>query len=245
MKRHGKFGRLPARRSDRTLKLANYMNTDVLPQPAPSYNSLSRVCAALGATPDALFPMDGNDNVGDCTIAALAHADTVFNGLAGRTAVMPTSDCLSLYYHLTGGQDTGLDVLTVMDYWKANPVNGDQILGYVSVDVSNRYEVKQAISMFGGVYIGFQVQENCVQDFDWNKPWRTAPLSQDGHAVFVTGYEGWGVSALTWGGEQWGTWGWWNECVDEVYVILPPEAQLPGFAPGFDFVQLQADLAAL
>ena len=27
------------------------------------------------------------------------------------------------------------------------------------------------------------------------------------------------------------------------YAILPPEAQKPGFAPGFDFAQLQADMA--
>jgi hypothetical protein len=30
--------------------------------------------------------------------------------------------------------------------------------------------------------------------------------------------------------------------VDEAYAILPPEAQKPGFAKGFDFAQLQSDL---
>ena len=34
----------------------------------------------------------------------------------------------------------------------------------------------------------------------------------------------------------------WDECVDEAYAILPPEAKKPDFAPGFDFAQLQADL---
>jgi len=41
---------------------------------------------------------------------------------------------------------------------------------------------------------------------------------------------------------QQGTWGWWDECVDEVYALLPPEAQKHGFAPGFDIAQLEADL---
>ena len=41
------------------------------------------------------------------------------------------------------------------------------------------------------------------------------------------------------------TWGWWDECVDEAYAILPQEAKDPDFAPGFNIAQLQADLAAV
>ena len=41
---------------------------------------------------------------------------------------------------------------------------------------------------------------------------------------------------------QQGSWAWWDECVDEAHAILPPEAQKPGFAKGFDFAQLQTDL---
>jgi len=44
---------------------------------------------------------------------------------------------------------------------------------------------------------------------------------------------------------QQATWAWWDECVDEAYAILPPEAEKPGFAPGFDFAQLKADLTAV
>jgi len=47
---------------------------------------------------------------------------------------------------------------------------------------------------------------------------------------------------LTWGNTEQATWAWWDECVDEAYTILPPEAQKPGFAPGFNFAQLKADL---
>ena len=54
-----------------------------------------------------------------------------------------------------------------------------------------------------------------------------------------------GVTVLTWGNTQQATWGWWDECVDEAYAILPPEAQNPDFAPGFNIAQLQADLQAV
>ena len=48
---------------------------------------------------------------------------------------------------------------------------------------------------------------------------------------------------LTSGDAQRGTWEWWDECVDEAYAILPPQAKDPKFAPGFNLAQLQADLA--
>jgi len=53
------------------------------------------------------------------------------------------------------------------------------------------------------------------------------------------------VTVLTWGNTQLATWAWWDECVDEAYAILPPEAVDPNFAPGFNITQLKADLAAV
>ncbi len=102
---------------------------------------------------------------------------------------------------------------------------------------------QQGIQLFGGVYLGFQVQQNAQQEFEAHQPWTPGPLTTDGHAVFAVGYDPAGVTVLTWGNTQQGTWAWWDECVDEVYAILPPEAKEPGYAPGFDMAQLQADLA--
>jgi hypothetical protein len=62
------------------------------------------------------------------------------------------------------------------------------------------------------------------------------------HAVFAYGYDQSFVNVLTWGNTQPGTWAWWDECVDEAYAILPPEASNPGFAPGFNITQLKQDL---
>jgi hypothetical protein len=92
------------------------------------------------------------------------------------------------------------------------------------------------------VYLGFQVQQNCIEDFNAGKPWTPGPLLQEGHAVYAVGYDADTVTVLTWGSTQKGTWGWWDECVDEAYAILPPEAKSADFAPGFNIAQLQADL---
>jgi hypothetical protein len=237
-----RFGKHPPKVDYRTLRFKNYLSPTIAPPPA-SDNVLTRVYEKLKVTdPAKLFPMDGNDTLGDCTIAALAHAVTVYRGLLGKKTIMAKADVVKLYMHLTGGVDSGLNELDVLNYWRQNKVDGDEIITYAAIDVKNHTHLEQAIHLFGGVYLGFQVQENCIQEFDAHKPWTPGPLTSDGHAVFAVAYDQKGVTVLTWGSTQQATWAWWDECVDEAYAILSPEA--PTFE-GFDLAQLKADLAAV
>jgi len=239
-----RFGKHPPMVDYRTLRFKNYLKSSIAPPPA-TYNVLkTSVYPKLKMTdPTKLFPMDGNDTLGDCTIAALAHAITVYRGMIAKKTILAKQAVVKLYMHLTGGVDSGLNELTVLNYWRKNPVSGDAIITYVAIDPKNHTHVQQAIHLFGGVYLGFQVQQNCVQEFDAHQPWTPGPLTTDGHAVYAVGYDQNDVTVLTWGNTQQGTWAWWDECVDEAYAIIPPEAKKPGFAPGFNFAQLKADLA--
>jgi len=241
-----RFGKYPPKVDYRTLRFRNYLTAELAPPPA-TYNVLTAsVFPKLKTTdPTKLFPMDGNDRLGDCTIAAVAHAETVYRALLGTQAVMSTQAVVKLYLHLTGGVDSGLNELDVLSYWHQHTVSGDKIIDYVSIDPKNHTHIQQAIRLFGGVYLGFQVQQNCIQEFDAHQPWTPGPLTNDGHAVFAVGYDQNGVTVLTWGNTQQATWAWWDECVDEAYAILPVEAQKPDFAPGFNFAQLKTDLAAV
>jgi hypothetical protein len=238
-----RFGKHPPKHDYRTLRFKNYLTPEVADAPA-SLNVLDRVYKSLNASdPTKLFPMDGNDQYGDCTIAALAHAITVYRGLLGKEKIITAKAVQKLYFHLSGGQDTGLNELDVLNYWKKTKVSGDEILAYASVDPKNHQHVKQAIQLFGGVYLGFQVQENCIQDFNARKPWTSGKLTNDGHAVYAVAYDPKHVTVLTWGNTQLASWDWWNECVDEAYAIVPPEAKDPKFAPGYNVKQLLADLS--
>ena len=237
-----RFGKHPPKVDYRTLRFRNYLTATIAPPP-PSFNVLDRVYANLKTSnPANLFPMDGNDTLGDCTIAALAHAITTYRGLLGHENIMSRQAVVKLYEHLTGGPDTGLNEFDVLNYWRQNKVSGDEILAYVSIDPKNHTHIEQAIQLFGGAYLGFQVQQNCVQEFDNHQPWTPGPLTNEGHAVYAVAYDPNGVTVLTWGNTQQATWAWWDECVDEAYAILPPEAKKPGFAPGFNIAQLQTDL---
>jgi hypothetical protein len=240
-----RFGKHPPKIDYRTLRLKNYL-TPALPAPPATFNVLAEVYTKLHQSdPTKLFPMDNNSQYGDCTIAALAHAITVYSGKIGKLKVMTQPQVVALYMKLTGGVDSGLNELNVLNYWHNNAVDGDKILAYVSVNPKNHTEVQQAIELFGGVYLGFQVQQNCQQEFEAHQPWTPGPLTQDGHAVYAVEYDPTYLTVLTWGNVQKATWPWWDECVDEAYAILAPEAEAAGFDPGFNFAQLQADLAAL
>jgi len=237
-----RFGKHPPKTDYRTLRFKSYVTAKLAPPP-PSYNALPRVYDQVRINdPTKLFPMDGNDTLGDCTIAALAHAITTYRGLIGKKDIMSKPAVTKLYFHLTGGVDSGLNELDVLNYWRQNAVDKDKILAYVKIDPKNHAHIEQAIQLFGGVYLGFQVQQNCVQEFDAHQPWTPGPLTNDGHAVFAVAYDPNSITVLTWGNTQQGTWAWWDECVDEAYAILPPEAANPAFAPGFDLAQLQSDL---
>src|ERR1700746_2773785 len=101
-----RFGKLPPKIDYRTLRFKNYL-TENIAAPPPSYNVLPRVYQNLQtADPAQLFPMDGNDVYGDCTIAALAHAQTVYGSLIGTKEIMPALSVERLYFRLTGGVDS-------------------------------------------------------------------------------------------------------------------------------------------
>jgi hypothetical protein len=237
-----RFGKHPVKHDYRTLRFKNYV-TSKLAAPPASFNVLTKVFQNLKTTdPTDLFPMDGNDTLADCTIAGLAHATTVYNGLLGQQKVMPANSVEALYKKLTGGPDTGLNELDVLKYWSSHKVYGSDILAYVSIDPKNHTHIQQAIDLLGGVYLGFQVQQNAIQEFDAHQPWTPGTLTQDGHCVYAVAYDQNGVTVLTWGNTQQGTWAWWDECVDEAYAIVPQQATNADFAPGFNVTQLEADL---
>jgi len=237
-----RFGKHPTKRDYRSLRLKNYL-TSKLAAPPASFDVLQKVYSKLKISdPTQLFPMDGNDTYGDCTIAALAHSETVFNGLVGKKKICGSQSVIKLYFHLTGGVDSGLNELDVLNYWRKHTADGDKILAYVTIDVKNHKHVQQAIQIFGGVYLGFQCQENCIEEFRARQPWKPGKLTNDGHAVYAVGYDKKGLTVLTWGNTQQATWGWWDECVDEAYALLPPQAKKSDFSPGFNFDQLKADL---
>jgi hypothetical protein len=238
------YGKLASRPDYKTLRFSRYMK-DVAPPP-DMFDNIPIVIKTTGISDiSQLFPMDGNDRLGDCTIAALAHAITCYNARIGKTVIPSKKDVINFYYKMTCHRDKGCNELDVLKRWQKKGFNGDKIISYVSERPTNHIGIKQAIWLFGGLYIGFQVQENADYDFENGITWTPGTLTQDGHAVYLVAYDADTVTVLTWGGKIKATWAWLDECVDECWPILPSEAQIQNFAPGFNIDLLNADLQAL
>ena len=92
-----RFGKHPPQVDYRTLRFKDYIKSSLAAPPA-TYNVLTDVYKNLKTTdPTKLFPMDGNDSVGDCTCAGLAHAITTYSGLVGKKTIMAKAAVLKLY----------------------------------------------------------------------------------------------------------------------------------------------------
>ena len=93
-----KFGR-KAKRDDRfkrTLSFGDYVSSE-LAYPV-STNNLGKVYEKLKISNiSELFPMDGNDTYGDCTIAGLAHYITLMNGFCSNRVIPSQGDVINLY----------------------------------------------------------------------------------------------------------------------------------------------------
>lgn len=242
---HVKLGRSSVRHDPRTLKLSPYMKS--LPS-APASQDWTKGQTA--------FEMMLNDSLGDCTIAGIGHAVQIWTLNSGAMETVPDSTILKYYEEWDGyvdgnpSTDNGGVELDVLNDWKKDGFSGHILLAYADPAVSNVEEIKQAISLFGGVYIGMTVPNYIMDDIPevWDVPTADQDSNIDGgHCVFVCGYDAGGVTFISWGSLYKMTWAYWHMFVDEAHALLAHDwVNSQGInAQGFDLAQLQADLAEI
>ena len=207
------------------------------------------------------FGMMLNDNLGDCTCAAYYHARQVWSFNAGGTEITESDlNVERMYLEACGynpiipGPGPGGDEQSVLSYLlnTGAPVGTlgrarDKILAFLEVDPTNIVDVKQTIYECGVAYIGFPVPQNVSYD---NPVWDydpSAPMTGDGHAVVLVGYDEQGATAISWGKLYKLTWAFITNIVDEVYAIVDNSwVSAKGTTPaGLTLAQIQAQMQAL
>jgi hypothetical protein len=221
----------------RTLKMAKYM-VNVPDPPEVFFPFDMREVASL-------FPIDANDRLGCCVVAGAAHYITNEHLRIGQILIPTESEVIKIYRKLSGCKDSGLVMLDFMKYWHKNPLFGHKIEAFGRVDYKNEKLVKQCIQLFGGIDLGFLVQNDAIKDFESGTPWTPGPNDGGGHCVIAAAYDKDYYYILTWGGIIRATKAWWLAQIDEAFAILPPEYKEPGFAPGFDSETLLNDYNAV
>jgi len=177
--------------------------------------------------------MLGNDAAGDCTIAAFAHAVMCWAANNGRV-FLPTADqAIAEYSRLSGYDpakpetDTGLVELDVLKEARTNGLFGRQIGAFAQVDFeTNRLqEVKQAINLFGGVYVGAQIYASAEAEFNSGHPWETIfchGAFKGSHAFTIVDYndETQQAAVVTWGKLHLVSYAWLLKFLQEVWVLF-------------------------
>jgi hypothetical protein len=263
-----RLGKKSPRLDARTLHLSKYLlqqgtaRQRALPPAPPSVDWTAKIPT---------WPMFANDTLGDCTIAAAAHMIECWTANAGD-AFTPSNAQVIAAYSATGGYiagdaatDNGAVELDVLNYWRQQGIAGHKIDAYVSFSAQNAEHARQAINLFGGIYIGLALPLSAQNQDVWNVPsfisrmfsircgrrsasgGNTDPGSWGGHAVSILAYDPDGLTCITWGAKKRMTWDFFARYCDESYAPLSRDwLNVKGTDPaGLDFAALQADLSEL
>lgn len=237
-----KLGKHKPRHDSRVPRLSRYLK--VMPPP-PASTSYAGKLTTLG--------MMANDNLGDCTCAAVGHAVQTWTSQASTEQTISDADIIALYERFgynpsNPASDQGAVEMDVLTSWLQNPVAGHSITAFASIDPTNLVEIKTAIYLMGVAYIGLSLPTSAQSQDIWDVPTsetNTAPYqpgSWGGHAVAVVEYDETGLTCITWGALKKMTWAFWNAYCDEAYAILSSDWQ---GAEGFDYTALTNDIADL
>jgi len=181
----------------------------------------------------ASWPMDLNDQLGDCLIAGQAHMTEVFTAeVDGSPRIVSDADILKAYEGLgyvpgDPSTDQGGTCVQALTQWRDVGLAGDKILGWAAVS-ANQADLQAACWLFSGLYCGFDVPASALDQFQAGKAWDV--VSDDGgivggHCVPILGYDAHGVTVVTWGQLQRATWAFVATYFSEQYAVIPSDYQ--------------------
>lgn len=245
-----KFGKLPARPNATVLKLANYLDSSVLPKIPAEFGHEKAINS---------YGMLGNDQVGDCVLAGAAHETMIWGREANDSFEFDDAAVLSDYSAITGynpadpNSDQGTDVQVAASYRRRIGVvdtagNRHRVGAYVALTPGDPDELAAAAYIFGAVGIGIRVPAYAEDEFNhippipWDVRHGNASII-GGHYVPVVARRGGNFCVVTWGTVQEMTVGFYRRYCDEALVYLSTEMLTAGVSPeGFNLAALQADL---
>jgi hypothetical protein len=243
------LGKGPVRFDARTLRFSRYRKA--LP-PVPNSLGWTSKIGMLG--------MMLNDQLGDCVVAGYGHSVQEWTAYAaGAPSIIPDNVVLKGYEDVGGyvpgdpSTDNGCVMLDALKYFRRKGLGGHVIQAFVAVNPLDELEVREAIHLFGSLYIGLDLPVSAQNQYTWHVPASgiTAgdgvPGSWGGHCVPVMGYSPLTLNTITWGARQEMTWEFLRAYCSEAYAMLSKEwIAVNGLSPSrFDMAQLLFDLQNL
>jgi hypothetical protein len=239
-----KLGRKPPKNAP-SLKLANFL-TGVIPSYPTSEDYLSKLSN---------WQMLGNDQYGDCVAVTWANIRRLATATLS-TEYYPTLDQVIALYKTQNpnfpSQDDGMDIQTCLEYLNSTGgPDGVKAVAFAKVNFSDLNEVKAALAIFGSVWLGINVQQANMDEFNNNQPWDyiSGSANEGGHSVIGGGYLNVStddVRFITWAEETGFTDNFWSHSVEEAWAVIWPEyLGTKEFEQGINLQQLAADYQEL
>jgi len=242
-------GRTKATRSLVFKSLETYA-TKPIPTPPPTFEVPGQAEIHEGVE---VYPLDGNDIVGDCTIAGMDHFFRAQAKLYNCKYSDPSTSALkSKYFHLTGGQDSGLNEEFVLNTFHKESFFGSKVEAFAPVSTTSLLQWHQSIAFYGGLYLGIRCPESARRAFQKELetktvvPWTyEGEETEDGHCVVALGYgPNGGLHCATWGGIAVLTPSFLAHYLDEAWVILSSElVEAKGDTLGLNIEALKEDIS--
>ena len=204
--------------------------------------------------------MDLNDQLGDCTIAAVDHAQKLWRANAGTgMRVMTQAELLAAYGAVSGFRpddptsDQGAVWSDVLTTWQRDgfAMGGalDRTAAFVRVAPGDENELRLAVQWFGCAMVGLAMPLSAQTQGVWAPTVgpEGEPGSWGGHAVSIVGYDPAGLTCITWGAPKRLTWPFWRACGTEAWAVLSADwIERSGASPsGIALDALKTDLAEM
>lgn len=177
----------------------------------------------------------GNLKINNCTCAAAGHLMMTWTANVGRLRKPTTKSIVAAYTDITAfdpkkdGIGKPVEAIKALKYWRKHGIGGRNIIAFAKLQFKNREELKQAIYLYGGCYVGLNLPKSAERQYFDSKKWTVPrngtigigePGSWLGHAMLITGYRGNELNAVTWGKEIVMSLDFWETYVDESYAIF-------------------------
>jgi hypothetical protein len=245
-----KLGKTPPKFNRKTLGFKGMLKADAPAPPEKLWREYKVPADAWG--------MFGNDTIGDCTCAAVAHLLMLVTAHTGKMIIPELADVIAMYSAVsgydpsTGANDNGAAITDVLNYWQTTGLAGHKILGWAAIDQSNLLHRKQGMYIFGANDIGIQCPASAQSQFSAGETWDVVADDggiEGGHCIDEFGYGADGTDFSTWGrGDQKATNAWAQKYVDEAYCVITQDwlNNADGLAPNaMDLDALNAALAEI
>ena len=204
-----------------------------------------------------------NNQVNDCSCAALYHALQVWSfNATGTLDTEPDSNVEALYSAVSGykagaappGPECAMqDVLTYSAKTGipvgANGAQRNKLAAFFEIDHRNPDDLKRAVQECGVAYVGINVPaytHTSPMPAVWDVETENAQII-GGHAVIAAGYDAQGIQVISLGKTYIMTWAFFAKYTHEAYVLADASwIEAKGTSPaGLSLAQLEQQMQAL